>query len=81
MCRQRACDLVVQATQALVAAGGGVPAFEGAPWNNNTVPLIRASKAHLQLVLFQTFAASVAEMESEVRPQKVSPSALASALM
>ena len=59
---------MVGATKTLLKAGGGKPQFAGQAWNNNTVPLIRATKAHLQLVLFETFASSVAEMEKEVKP-------------
>ena len=66
MYRQRAASLVVSATKTLVQAGGGEAHFEGSPWNNNTVTLIRAAKSHLQLVLFQTFAESVQTLEKEV---------------
>lgn len=64
--RQRAANLVVAATATLRHAGGGEAHFEGAPWNNNTVDMIRAAKGHLQLVLFQTFAESVKTMVAEV---------------
>jgi acyl-CoA oxidase len=69
--RQRAASLVVTATEKILAAGKGEAHFEGAPWNDNTVTLIRAAKSHLQLVLFQTFASSVNEMEGTAAPQTV----------
>ena len=59
----------MKATEALLRAGDGKAQFEGEPWNGNTVTLIRAAKGHLQLVLFQTFSSSVADMEvSLLRP-------------
>lgn len=69
MPRQRASSLVVAATKTLQQAGGGEVQFEGAPWNDNTVTLIRAAKGHLQLVLFQTFADSVNAIKAEVSAQ------------
>ena len=57
---------MVVATKTLLQAGGGKAHFEGSPWNDNTVTLIRAAKSHLQLVLFQTFADSVKDLEDQV---------------
>lgn len=68
VCRQRACHLIVQAAETLTEAGGGRIQFEGEPWNTNTVSLIRSAKAHLQLVLLETFAQSVADFKTEVMP-------------
>lgn len=59
--------MIVQAAETLLQAGNGTVQFEGEPWNGNAVTLIRSAKGHLQLVLFKTFADSVAEIEAEVR--------------
>ena len=58
----------MKATEALLRAGNGKAQFEGEPWNGNTVALIRAAKGHLQLVLFQTFSSSVADIEVSLLP-------------
>ena len=65
-CRHRATRLCVEATRTLAEASGGSVAFEGRPWNSNTVDLIRLARAHCLLVLHSTFADSVAKMAAEV---------------
>ena len=64
--RHRAARLCVEATTAVAAASGGQVAFEGAPWNSNTVDLIRLARAHCLLVLHSTFADSVHRLDQEV---------------
>eukprot|EP00884_Botryococcus_braunii_P015671 jgi/Botrbrau1/2788/Bobra.0125s0001.1 len=63
--RHRAAALVVQATQTLSGNGNGKIVFEGAPWNNSTVDLIRAARGHCDLVLHSTFISSVANLKAE----------------
>ncbi len=59
----------MQATKTLAAAGGGRIQFEGAPWNNSTVDLIRAAKAHCDLVLHKTFVESVQDLKNQASPR------------
>ncbi|GFR44234.1 hypothetical protein Agub_g5369 [Astrephomene gubernaculifera] len=68
--RHAAARAVVAAAETLrsasLAASGGTRqmVFEGRPWNENTVELIRAAKAHCIYVLHQTFLDSIARLEA-----------------
>jgi acyl-CoA oxidase len=64
--RHAAARLALVAADALRAAsggggggGGGGLVFEGKPWNDTTVDLIRLARAHCALALHQTFVAAV----------------------
>ncbi|EFN54271.1 hypothetical protein CHLNCDRAFT_36152 [Chlorella variabilis] len=60
-----AAQLAAQATQVLARAGGGRVAFDGEPWNNSTVDLIRAARAHVALYLHQNFVDCVEAAASQ----------------
>lgn len=63
----------LQKAAATAGVGGGKIVVEGAPWNETTVDLIVASKAHCRLVLHQTF---VEEVEAAASASKLSLSTL-----
>jgi len=56
----------------LASASGGPVAFEGVPWNSNTVDLIRLARAHCLFVLHRTFADSVERLVQEVGSPSIS---------
>ncbi|KXZ49049.1 hypothetical protein GPECTOR_23g135 [Gonium pectorale] len=60
--RHAAARATAAAAETLLAAGGGRLAFEGKPWNDNTVESIRAAKAHCAYVLHRTFLDSLAAL-------------------
>jgi len=70
--RHATAKLALVAADALRHAGGGQLVFEGAPWNNTNVDLIRVARSHCCLFLYQTFlhavedAASQGELSSSV---------------
>ena len=51
------------ATKKLLKAGGGKLRFEGPPWNDNTVDVIRTARAHSLYVLHKTFGDSVHQLQ------------------
>lgn len=57
--RHAAARLALVAADALRRAGGGELVFEGEPWNETTVDLIRVARAHCSLAMHQTFVAAV----------------------
>ena len=71
--RHAATKQALVAAEALRAAGGGALIYEGAPWNNTTVELIRVGRAHCALAMHQTFLESV---EEAARSGKLSPNTL-----
>lgn len=71
--RHAATKQALVAAEALRAAGGGALIYEGAPWNNTTVELIRVGRAHCALVIHQTFLESV---EEGARGGRLSPAAV-----
>ncbi len=65
--RYRAHRLCESATTTLAAASpNNTVAFEGPPWNGNTVPLIQAAKAHCLYALHDNFVQVVRGMRSTV---------------
>lgn len=51
------------ATRKLLKAGGGQLRFEGPPWNDSTVDVIRSAKAHSVYVLTSFFSEAVAKLQ------------------
>ena len=73
MCRHRAARLCVEATKQLLKAGAGQLRFEGPPWNNNTVHVIRTARAHSTYVLHKTFSESLDKLQVPLSQQCAAP--------
>jgi acyl-CoA oxidase len=78
--RHVAAKLALNAADVLRAAGNGKFVFEGAPWNNSTVDLIRVARAHCCLVVHQWFVDAVAEARGQLSPQSAAVLATVAAL-
>lgn len=59
------------AADALTKATGGPMVFEGAPWNNTTMDLIRLARAHCYFYLHQTMVESVEATANTLSPATV----------
>lgn len=70
--RYVAARLIILAAEALGDAAGGTISVEGAPWNNTTVDLIRAARAHCCFVIHQTFVETVEAAAGKVSPEILS---------
>ncbi|CAD7698591.1 unnamed protein product [Ostreobium quekettii] len=71
--RNRAARLCVDAAEQLKQESGGNPVFEGEPWDNSNVIVIKLAVAHSQYVIYKNFMDSLQGIRSrgELQPNTV----------